>query len=134
MDARGWLVATLGLTAVLWMPYVLDRFVKLGIARTLGNPKPSDMGEQSAWAARAKHAHVNAVENLVVFAPLALLAVHVGIGAAPMVIGACATYFFARLGHYILYVAGIPVVRTVAFLAGFGAQVAVLIALLQAAG
>jgi uncharacterized MAPEG superfamily protein len=108
--------------------------VKLGIARPLGNPKPSDIDEQSAWAARAKHAHVNAVENLVVFAPLALLAVHAGIGAAPRVTGACATYFFARLGHYILYVTGMPVVRTVAFLAGFGAQVVVLIALLRACG
>jgi uncharacterized MAPEG superfamily protein len=116
------------------MPYVLDRFVKLGIPRTLGNPKPSDIDEQSAWASRAKHAHANAVENLVVFAPLALLAVHVGLGAAPLVTGACATYFFARLAHYVMYAVGVPVMRTVAFLAGFGAQAALLVALLQAAG
>jgi uncharacterized MAPEG superfamily protein len=116
------------------MPYVLDRFVKLGIRRTLGNPKPSDIDEQSPWAARAKHAQANATENLVVFAPLAVLAIDAGLGAAPSVTGACATYFFARLAHFVLYAAGVPVVRTLAFLAGFGAQMALLLALLHVGG
>jgi uncharacterized MAPEG superfamily protein len=116
------------------MPYVVDRFVKLGIRRTLGNPKPSDTEEQSAWAARAKRAHANAVEGLAVFAPLALVAIQSGLGPTPLVRGACATYFFARLAHYVVYAAGAPVARTLAFLAGFGAHVALLFALLRATG
>jgi uncharacterized MAPEG superfamily protein len=122
------------MTQLLWMPYVIDRFVKLGIGRTLGNPKPSDADEQSAWAARAKRAHANAVEGIAVFAPLALLAVQSGLGSTPLVVRACATYFLARVAHYVVYTAGAPVARTLAFLAGFGAQAALLFALLRATG
>ena len=119
-DARFWLLATVVLTACEWMPYVLDRFIRLGVVRTLGNPRPYDRGQQSAWALRAQAAHANAVENLAVFAPLALLAIQSGKAAT----GACAAYFAARLAHYILYLAGVPGARTLFFLAGFAAQLA----------
>jgi uncharacterized MAPEG superfamily protein len=132
MNAQDWLVATVGLTAVMWMPYVLDRFVKIGIPRTLGNPQPGDAEAQSAWAIRTRRAHANAVENLVVFALLAMLAVHAGMSHSGMVVAACATYFFARLVHYVAFAAGVPVLRTLAFLAGFGAQVVLLVQLFQA--
>jgi uncharacterized MAPEG superfamily protein len=131
MDAQGWLVTTLGLTAAMWLPYVLDRFVKIGIPRTLGNPQPGDADAQSAWAIRARRAHANAVENLVVFAPLAVLAIHQGLRSHGPVVSACSTYFVARLVHYVAFAAGVPVVRTLAFLAGFGAQVFLLLQLLQ---
>jgi uncharacterized MAPEG superfamily protein len=130
MNAQGWVVATLGLTAAMWMPYVLDRFVKIGILRTLGNPRPDDVDAQSAWAIRARRAHANAVENLVVFAPLAMLAIHAGLRGDGMVADACATYFVARLVHYVAFAVGVPVVRTLAFLAGFGAQVTLFFQLL----
>jgi uncharacterized MAPEG superfamily protein len=132
MNAQSWLVATLALTAAMWVPYVLDRFVRLGILRTLGNPRPGDPDEQSAWAMRARRAHGNAVENLAVFAPLVLLAVRDGSGGTPAVVYACATYCVARLVHFVAFAAGVPVVRTVAFVAGFGAQVALVMHLLQA--
>jgi uncharacterized MAPEG superfamily protein len=119
------------MTALMWMPYVLDRFVKIGITRTLGDPQPGDAAVQSAWAVRAKLAHVNAVENLVVFAPLAILAVHADASARGAAATACAVYFFARLAHYVVFTAGLPVVRTLAFLAGFGAQACLLLQLLQ---
>ena len=46
-------------------------------------------------------------------------------------IGAAAqVYFWARLVHYIAYTAGVPGVRTLAFLAGFGAQMVVAFAIL----
>lgn len=126
MNAQTWLMATLGMTAAMWIPYVLDRFVKLGIARTFGNLAPGDHDAQSAWATRARRAHANAVENLAVFAPLALLAIRVGANGNPSVVAACATYFVARLVHFVAFAAGVPVVRTVAFVAGFAAQVALL--------
>jgi uncharacterized MAPEG superfamily protein len=128
MDTRAWLLLTVGVTACLWMPYVLDRFIRLGIPRTLGNPRPLDADELSAWARRAQRAHENAVENLVIFAPLALMAVHSGVGGTALASGASAAYFFARLVHYLSYAAGVPVLRTVAFLGGFGAQLALLAA------
>ena len=128
MDTHFWLIATVGLTACLWVPYVLDRFVRIGIARTLGNPQPGDLDRHDAWARRAQSAHLNAVENLVVFAPLAVVAIQLGIGGSALASGASATYFFARAAHFVLYAASVPVLRTVAFLVGFGAQLALLIA------
>jgi uncharacterized MAPEG superfamily protein len=129
-----WLLATLILTACLWMPYILDRFIRIGILRTLGNPQASDTHEQSAWACRAQRAHSNAVENLAIFAPLALLALHLGLGDAALVANASALYFFSRAAHYIVYVIGIPALRTLTFLAGFAAQLALAVAVARAGG
>lgn len=107
------------LTGVLWAPYILDRFVRWGIADTVGypcNPKP-----QSPWAARLMRAHANAVENLAVFATLVLVAHAAGISNT-LVAGASAIYFWARVAHAIAYTLALPWVRTLAFLVGFGAQ------------
>jgi uncharacterized MAPEG superfamily protein len=42
-------------------------------------------------------------------------------------------YVVVRLAHYVIYTAGIPVLRTLAFLAGACATVTIAITLLQAA-
>jgi uncharacterized MAPEG superfamily protein len=74
-------------------------------------------------------AHQNAVENLVIFAPLVLALQIAGISGAATV-SACVVYFFARLGHYVVFTLGIPVVRVLAFVAGVAAQVTLALALL----
>jgi uncharacterized MAPEG superfamily protein len=127
-DTITWLAATTALTGCLWIPYVLDRFLTLGIRRTLGNPQPGDASAQSPWARRALQAHANAIENLGVFAPLALLAIVVGVGRTPLAAGAAATFFFVRAAHFALYTAGVPILRTVAFLIGLGAEAALFLA------
>jgi uncharacterized MAPEG superfamily protein len=132
-DTTIWLAATTALTGCFWIPYVLDRVRALGIARTLGNPQAGDAEALSPWARRARQAHANAVENLAVFAPLALLAIALGVGRTPLAAGAASTYFFARAAHFVLYTAGVPVLRTLAFVIGFGAQAALLLALLGVA-
>jgi uncharacterized MAPEG superfamily protein len=78
-----------------------------------------------------KAAHYNAVENLVVFGPLVLMlnAMNVSTGAT---VAAAATFFWARLVHLVVYTMGIPVVRTLAFLVGFGAQLVLFLALFGA--
>lgn len=109
-------------TAILWVPYILDRFVRWGLVDTVGypaNPKP-----QSPWAVRLQRAHANAVENLVVFAALVLIAHAAGVSNA-VTAAACLVYFWARVVHAIAYTAAIPWVRTLAFVAGFLAQVAI---------
>jgi uncharacterized MAPEG superfamily protein len=83
------------------------------------NPKP-----QSPWAQRLMKAHANAVENLVVFAPLVLLAQIVGVTGAAIATAA-AVYFWARVVHALAYTLGIPWVRTLAFAVGFFAQAAI---------
>lgn len=115
-----WLAATVLMTALFWIPYVLDRIAVRGLWAALAGAGPEG-GAQSPWAGRAINAHRNAVENLVVFAPLVLIANAQGL-ASPLLAGAAAAYFFARLVHFLVYSAGLPVVRTLAFAVGWVAQ------------
>ena len=125
-----WLAITAMMTGLMFVPYVLDRFVVRGIPGTLANPSPSDRPHH-AWAERALRAHQNAVENLVVFAALVAAAEFAGVGSTLTATG-CALYFWARLVHYVVYTLGIPVLRTLAFVAGVVGEVLIAIALLHA--
>lgn len=109
-------------TALLWVPYVLDRIITGGLVDAVGYP--SHPRPQSAWAVRLLKAHVNAVENLVVFATLVLVAVAMGVGGGA-VVTACIVYFWARVVHALVYTLAIPWARTLAFVVGFGAQMTV---------
>ncbi len=116
-----WLVLTALMTALFWVPYILDRIATQGFINAVGYPT-GDVPPQSAWAVRAKKAHYNAIESLAVFAPL-VLALHVLGLSTGLTAGAAAAYFFARLVHYIVYLAAIPVARTLAFAVGWAATV-----------
>ena len=114
-----YLVWTTILTALIWIPYVLDRISVWGLTDTVGYPdapKP-----QSPWARRMKAAHANAIENLVIFATLVLVANAVGISNGATVLAA-SLYFWARLVHLLAYTFALPWVRTLAFAGGFVAQ------------
>ena len=114
------LTLTAATTAVLWMPIIANRLYEMGAWTALKNPQP-DVRPKADWAYRLANAHRNAVENLAVFAPLAI-AVHVlGIGD-PLTGMWAATFFAARVAHAVIYTAGIPLLRTIAFFAGFLAQ------------
>ena len=116
-----WMAATGLMTALFWLVYVLNRFAVIGIPATLGNPS-ADHPPLSGWAQRAIAAHRNAVENFVLFAALALGVVALGLSSS-LTITLCMVYFFARLAHFVVYTLGIPVARTLAFAAGWLAQV-----------
>ena len=121
-----WLALTVAMTGLIWVPYILDRIATRGLMGTFANPDPK-LPEQSDWAERMKAAHYNAVENLVVFAPLILMLHALNISTAATV-AAAATYFWARLVHLVVYTMGMPVVRTLAFAVGFLAQAVLLLA------
>jgi uncharacterized MAPEG superfamily protein len=121
-----WLTLTAILTGVLWVPYILDRIMVRGLMGAMANPSRRDK-PQSEWAQRLYFAHTNAVDNLVVFAPLVLVLDALGHSSTSTVV-ACAVYFWARLAHAIVYALGIPVARTLAFAVGFGAQVVLALA------
>jgi len=121
-----WLTLTVILTGVLWVPYILDRAMVRGLMAAMGNPSRHDK-PQSPWAQRLYFAHTNAVENLVIFAPLVLILDAQGHSTESTVL-ACAVYFWARLVHAVVYTMGVPVLRTLAFTVGFLAQVALVLA------
>jgi uncharacterized MAPEG superfamily protein len=117
-----YLVLVTVLTALIWIPYILDRVAIWGLTDAVGypdNPKP-----QSAWARRMMAAHDNAVENLVVFAALVLAAHALGVSNAATA-GACVVYFWARAIHLAAYTFGIPWVRTLAFTVGWACQMVI---------
>ena len=117
-----YLVYVTAFTGLLWVPYILDRIATRGLLDAVGypeNPKP-----QSPWAQRLLKAHLNAVENLVVFAALVLAAVAAGV-SNPVIAGACVVYFWARVVHALAYTFAVPWVRTLAFAVGFFAQGAI---------
>jgi uncharacterized MAPEG superfamily protein len=70
--------------------------------------------EVPAWVGRARRAHANLVENLVVFAALILVAQVAGKTNAMTALGA-QLFFWGRLGHLATYMAGLVPWRTLAF-------------------
>jgi uncharacterized MAPEG superfamily protein len=105
-----WLTLTTAMTALFWVPYILDRIMVREPAGAMANPSPRDK-PQSAWAQRMMAAHTNAIENLVIFA--------------------CAVYLWARVVHFAVYTAGIPVARTLAFTVGWVAQAVLVLAIFR---
>ncbi len=122
-----WLTLTVVMTGLLWVPYTLDRIMVRGLMGAMDNPSRDDK-PQSPWALRLYFAHTNAVENLVIFAPLVLILDSMGYQTETTAI-ACAVYFWARLAHAIIYTFGIKVLRTLAFAVGFAAQVVLALAI-----
>jgi uncharacterized MAPEG superfamily protein len=114
-------------TALIWVPYIVDRIMIEGVWGAVGypaNPKP-----QSPWARRMKAAHYNAVENLVVFAVLVLVAQEVGVSNNATVT-ACMIYFWVRVAHLVTYAFALPLARTLSFALGFGCQMTLAVKLL----
>lgn len=72
-----WLVMTVFMTALFWVPYIINRMLEHGIWPALWNPQP-DAGPRAQWAERMMWAHENAVENLAIFASLVLMLVVLG--------------------------------------------------------
>ena len=115
------------LTAIMRMPYILNMIAVRGLVNAVGYP--DDPEPLSPWAAKMKAAHSNAVENLVVFAALVLVASAANISNETTVL-ACQLYFWARLVHLLSYTFAIPWVRTISFVAGFACQIALVLQLI----
>ena len=116
------LTLTAGATALMWLPYILQRIIEHGLMATItygADDKPI-----AAWAERAKRAHYNAIENLAPFAALVLVA-H-ATGATNAATAAAATvYFWIRLAHFVLQTMGVPYGRTICFAIGWAAMVCI---------
>lgn len=107
-------------TGVIWMPIVINRLAEMGASKALSNPEP-DVRPHANWAYRLASGHRNAIENLLVFTPLAIIVHVLGLGS-PLTAAAAAIFFYARVAHAIIYALGIPLLRTIAFFIGFLCQ------------
>ena len=85
----------------------------VGLNTLAGNRE--GLGEIGGWAGRAKRAHLNMIENMVLFAALVLIAAAAGKASAMTAMGAM-IFFWARVAYAVIYVAGIAWRRTFAWL------------------
>ena len=113
---------TAAFTAVLWIPYILAHIANVGLVSAL--TYRADGTALPAWADRAKKAHYNAIENLAPFAALVLVA-HFAGASNDATVAAAVTFFWARVAHYFVYVAGIPFMRTLCFAVGWAAMLCI---------
>jgi len=107
-------------TGILWIPIIVNRLLEMGPWKALKNPEP-DVRPHANWAYRLASAHRNAIENLVVFAPLAIM-VHLLGASNALTAMAASAFFLSRVAHALIYTFGIPLLRTIAFVVGFWAQ------------
>ena len=118
-----YLTLTAGLCVILWIPYIAGLVSTQGMLKAedyRALPKP-DLPD---WVQRANRAHINLVESLPSFAALVLVA-HATGSASGTTAMAAAVFFWARLVHAIVFFAGIPYVRTLAFAIGMIAQLVI---------
>ena len=85
---------------------------QVGLLTLAGNR--AAVPEFTGIAGRARRAHLNMLENLVLFAALVLIAAVAGKANATTALGA-AIFFWARLAYAGIYLAGLPWLRTIAW-------------------
>jgi uncharacterized MAPEG superfamily protein len=107
-----YLLWSVALTVVLVVVATLGAMQQVGLPKLAGNRE--NMPEIEGWAGRAERAHRNMLESLVLFAILVLAARALNISDGLTVLGA-QLFFWGRLAHAVLYIAGIPWVRTAAW-------------------
>jgi uncharacterized MAPEG superfamily protein len=112
------------LTVLLWTPYITARMFIWGIPTFLHNyPEgfPAQEPETPLWVERAKRAHLNMIETMPAFIAVVVAAGLMG-GNSGVTVGIWAEIFFiARLAHAIVYILGIPVLRTPVYLVSWAA-------------
>ena len=84
----------------------------VGLTALAGNRE--DMPPLTGFAGRAKRAHLNMIENMVLFTALVLVAAVAGKANAMTAMGAL-VFFWARLVYALIYLLGVPWLRTVAW-------------------
>jgi uncharacterized MAPEG superfamily protein len=112
-----YLIYTAMLTATLWIPYVASQSIANGLLRPANYVDPAPRAIP-LWGKRADRTHLNAVEAFAPFAAL-VIAAHLT-GKANATTAFCAACFFwLRLTHAVVYLLGVPYIRTVVFTLGY---------------
>jgi uncharacterized MAPEG superfamily protein len=118
-----YLALTAILTASLWIPYIACQVM------TNGNLTPQNYLDPTPrpvplWGMRANRAYVNAVESFAPFAALVIVA-HLAGKANATTAFLATSFFWLRLAHAVVYLLGIPYLRTVIYTLGFIAVIGI---------
>ena len=102
---------------------------QVGLPKLAGNRE--GLPDYTGWTGRAKRAHLNMLENLVLLAALVLIAAVSGKANAVTALGAM-IFFWGRLAYAVIYVIGVPWLRTLAWFVSVIGMAMVAWVLLQA--
>ena len=107
-----YLVWSAALTFVLVLIAVSGATLQVGLPTLADNRE--GLPKMTGWAGRAQRAHLNMLESLILFAVLVFVAQLAGIHNATTLLGA-QLFFWGRVAHAAVYIAGIPWLRTAAW-------------------
>lgn len=110
------LVWSAALAIVQMLIAVLVAITAVGLPALVGNR--DGLPPFTGLALRAQRAHLNMLESLAVFAIFVLVAQLTGHANATTALGAT-LFFWARVAHAIVYLAGIPWLRTAVWAVSF---------------
>lgn len=106
------LVWAAALTVVQVLVAVTGAFTQVGLMKLVGNR--DDMPKMTGWAGRAERAHLNMLQNLVLFTALVLVAVAMGKTNGTTLLGA-QLFLWGRVAYAAIYLAGLPWLRTLSW-------------------
>ena len=104
------------LLTLAWVPHIVGPVLVQGLLTPNDYTKLREQSDFPAWVRRANRAHVNLVEQFAAFAALVLMA-HVLEVSTSTTAMAAAVYFWSRVAHFVVFIAGVTVLmaRTVIF-------------------
>jgi uncharacterized MAPEG superfamily protein len=109
-----WLLWAVALTVVQMLIAVTGATLQVGLPKLTGNRE--GMPPLTGWVGRAERAHYNMLESLVLFAALVLIVVLSNKTNSSTLMGA-QLFVWARLAYAVIYLAGIPWLRTLVWFA-----------------
>jgi uncharacterized MAPEG superfamily protein len=127
--------SSMELTMLMWASILYVVQVMIGaLAADLQNGIPWGLGNREVrpavdgWGGRAQRAYVNMAENLLPFACLVLIAYSLDRTGEMSVLGA-EIFLVSRLAYAVLYVAGVKVLRSLAYFGGVAGMVLIVVQL-----
>lgn len=103
------LLWAVGLTFVQMLVAATGATLQVGLPLLAGNREK--FPELTGWAGRAQRAHRNMLESMVLFTALVFILIAVG-KSTPMTVLGAQLFFWARVGYALVYLGGIPWLRT----------------------
>ena len=124
-----YLAFTAILTASLWIPYVVSQVMTNGPLKPQNytDPVPRPL---PSWGKRADRTYINAVENFAPFAALVIV-IHLAGKANAATAFWAMSFFWLRLAHAVVYLFGIPYLRTLTFTLGYVAVFGLFVELIK---
>jgi uncharacterized MAPEG superfamily protein len=121
------LVWSVGLTIVQMVIAVAGALTQVSLIDLVGNRE--GLPPLKGWVGRARRAHYNMLENLVLFAVLVVAASVVQKINAMTALGA-ELFFWGRLVYAAIYILGVPWIRTAAFTVSMAGLILIFLQLL----